>query len=457
MVEELMYTTSIMTKTIRLNGALPGPKAQEILKRRANATPSGLAKSTEVVVADAKGAVITDVDGNTLLDFAGAIGVMNIGHCAPNVVKAIQAQAEKYIHTCSLVTTVEPMVELCELLNQVTPGKFPKKTLLANSGSEAVENAVNIARYYTKRKGVICFEGGYHGRTLLTLSLTSKYGLFKKGMGPFAGDIYRLPAPNVFRKPDQFTEQEYLDFCIQNLRNALISQIDPSDLAAILIEPVQGEGGFIPIPAEFLHEIRKVCFETGAVMIGDEIQSGFGRTGKLFAFDHYDMAPDIITVAKSLGAGMPISATVGRAEIMDSVHLGGVGGTYGGAPVTCVAAIEVIKEMTSPAFMKQAEHVGEIMAARLADWKMKYNIIGDVRGLGAMLLVEFVKDRRTKTPDPDLTLKIIKDAVANGIVLIRAGLYSNCIRLLPPLVITDEQLNEGLDVLEAAIARGQNG
>ncbi len=446
-----------MTKTINLKENFPGPKAQEILKRRANATPAGLAKSTEVVVADAKGAVITDVDGNTFLDFAGAIGVMNIGHCSPRVVKAIQEQAAKYIHTCTLVTTVEPMVELCELLNEVTPGKFPKKTLLANSGSEAVENAVNIARYYTKRKGVICFEGGYHGRTLLTLSLTSKFGLFKKGMGPFTGDIYRLPAPNVFRKPDQFTEGEYIEHCIQNLRHALISQIDPSDLAAILIEPVQGEAGFIPIPEAFLREIRNICNETGAVMIGDEIQSGFGRTGKLFALDHYDIAPDMITVAKSLGAGMPISATVGKAAIMDCVHLGGIGGTYGGAPVTCVAAIEVIKEMTSPGFMKHAEKIGDIIATRLEEWKKKYSIVGDVRGLGAMRLVEFVKDRKTKTPDPDLTLKILKDAVANGIVLIRAGLYSNCIRLLPPLVITEEQLHEGLDVLEAAIARGQNG
>jgi len=446
-----------MIKTINLRGTLPGPKAQEILKRRANATPAGLAKSTEIVVADAKGAVITDVDGNTLLDFAGAIGVMNIGHCAPKVVKAIQEQAAKYIHTCSLVTTVEPMVELCELLNKVTPGNFPKKTLLANSGSEAVENAVNIARYYTKRKGVICFEGGYHGRTLLTLSLTSKYGLFKKGMGPFTGDIYRLPAPNVFRKPDQFTQAEYLDHCIQNLRNALIAQIDPSDLAAILIEPVQGEAGFIPIPEPFLREIRRVCDETGAVMIGDEIQSGFGRTGKLFALNHYDIAPDIITVAKSLGAGMPISATIGKAEIMDSVHLGGIGGTYGGAPVTCVAAIEVIKEMTSPGFLQQAEKIGDMIASRLEEWKKKYSIVGDVRGLGAMRLVEFVKDRKTKTPDPDLTLRILKDAVTHGIVLIRAGLYSNCIRLLPPLVITPDQLNEGLDVLEAAIGRAQNG
>jgi len=440
-------------KTISLKTSIPGPKSQEMLARRAGATPAGLAKSTDVVVADAKGAIIKDVDGNTLLDFAGAIGVMNIGHCAPNVVKAIQEQAEKYIHTCALVTTFEPMVELCELLNKYTPGSFPKKTLLANSGSEAVENAVNIARYYTKRKGVICFEGGYHGRTSLTLSLTSKHGLFKKGFGPFAGDIYRLPAPNLYRRPDQMTEDEFIDFSIKNLRTSLISQVDPSDLAAILIEPVQGEGGFIPMPQRFLQEIRNICNESGAVLIFDEIQSGFGRTGKLFACEHYGIAPDIITTAKSLGAGLPISATVGKAEIMDSVHLGGVGGTYGGSPVTCVAAIEVLKTMTSPEFLAQAEKVGKIMENRLAQWKDKYAIVGDVRGLGAMRLVEFVKDRKSKTPDMDLTLKIVKDAVSNGLVLIRAGLFSNCIRLLPPLVITEEQLNEGLDVLEAAIAR----
>ena len=443
--------------TIQLKTALPGPASQAVLQRRAASMPAGLAKSTEVVVADAKGAVITDVDGNTLLDFAGAIGVMNIGHCAPKVVQAIKSQAEKYIHTCALVTTFEPMIELCETLNRVTPGSHAKKTLLANSGSEAVENAVNIARYHTRRRGVICFEGGYHGRTLLTLSLTSKHGLFKKGFGPFGGDIYRIPAPNVYRKPAQMSEAEYIDHAIKGLRNALISQVDPSDLACILIEPVQGEGGFIPMPAAFLQEIRNICNETGAVMICDEIQSGFFRTGKLFACEHYGIVPDMITMAKSLGAGLPISATTGRAEIMDAVHLGGVGGTYGGSPVTCAAALEVIREMTTPAFAEQAARVGTIMEQRLATWKEKYSLVGDVRGIGPMRLVEFVKDRDSRTPDPDNTLKIIRDAVSKGIILIRAGLYSNCIRLLPPLVITEAQLHEGLDVLEGAIARAHAG
>ena len=442
--------------TIQLKTPIPGPVSQAILQRRADAMPAGLAKSTDVVVADAKGAVVTDVDGNTLLDFAGAIGVMNIGHCPPKVVEAIKAQAEKYIHTCALVTTFEPMVELCETLNRVTPGNHAKKTLLANSGSEAVENAVSISRYYTKRRGVICFEGGYHGRTLLTLSLTSKYGLFKKGFGPFGGDIYRIPAPNSYRRPPQMTEEEYVDQSICALRNALISQVDPSDLACILIEPVQGEAGFIPMPAAFLQEIRNICNETCAVMICDEIQSGCFRTGKLFASEHYGIVPDMITIAKSLGAGLPISATTGRAEIMDTVHLGGVGGTYGGSPVTCAAALEVIREMTTPAFAAHAHKVGQITEQRLAEWKKKYSLIGDVRGLGPMRLVEFVKDRNERTPDPDTTLKILRDAVSNGIILIRAGLYSNCIRLLPPLVITEEQLHEGLDVLEGAIARAQN-
>ena len=442
--------------TIQLKTPIPGPVSQAILQRRADAMPAGLAKSTDVVVADAKGAVVTDVDGNTLLDFAGAIGVMNIGHCPPKVVEAIKAQAEKYIHTCALVTTFEPMVELCETLNRVTPGDHAKKTLLANSGSEAVENAVSISRYYTKRRGVICFEGGYHGRTLLTLSLTSKYGLFKKGFGPFGGDIYRLPAPNLYRRPPQMTEQEYIDHSIRALRNALISQVDPADLACILIEPVQGEAGFIPMPAAFLQEIRNICNETCAVMICDEIQSGCFRTGKLFASEHYGIVPDMITIAKSLGAGLPISATTGRAEIMDTVHLGGVGGTYGGSPVTCAAALEGIREMTTPAFAAHANRVGQITEQRLAEWKKKYSLIGDVRGLGPMRLVEFVKDRNERTPDPDITLKILRDAVSNGIILIRAGLYSNCIRLLPPLVITEEQLHEGLDVLEGAIARAQN-
>jgi 4-aminobutyrate aminotransferase / (S)-3-amino-2-methylpropionate transaminase / 5-aminovalerate transaminase len=440
---------------IQLKTSLPGPKGLAALERRKNALPAGLAKSTDVVVEKAEGALVWDVDGNQLIDFAGGIGMMNVGHRNENVVNAIKQQLDKYIHTCSLVTTMEPYLDLAELLNSITPGNFPKKTLLANSGSEAVENAVNIAKYYTKRNAVLCFEGAYHGRTLLTLSLTSKYVLFKKGFGSYVSDIYRIPAPNTYRGIDGMNEEEYIAYCIRKLDEAFISQVDADSLAAIIIEPVQGEGGFLPIPSAYLHRLREVCDKHGIVFIADEIQCGAGRTGKLFAVEHSGVVPDIIVSAKSIGAGMPISAITGKAEILDAPHPGGVGGTYGGSPVACVAAIEAIKILKSESFLKRVNEVGEIIRTTLETWKTKYKIIGDVRGIGAMCLVEFVKDRDTKAPDADVTLEVIKDAVSKGLILIRAGLFSNCIRLLPPIVITDEQLIEGLQVLENAIAKAQ--
>ncbi len=438
---------------INLITEIPGPKSRVMLERRKNALPAGLAKSTEVVVEKAEGGIIWDADGNQLLDFAGGIGMINVGHRPDTVVNAMKAQLDKYIHTCSLVTTYEPYIELAELLNSLTPGSFAKKTLLCNTGTEAVENAVMLAKYYTKRPGVICFEGAYHGRSLLTLSLTSKYGLFKKGFGSFASDIYRLPAPNLYRVPAGMTEEGYLNYIINNLDHALIAQVDPEAVAAIIIEPVLGEGGFIPMPAPFLKKIREICDKYGIVMIADEIQSGSGRTGKLFAIEHSGVVPDVITAAKSMGAGMPVSAVVGKAEIMDCTHLGGVGGTYSGSPVSAVAAIEALKILSSPEFLARATHVGELINTTMTAWKEKYPKIGDVRGLGAMQLIEFVKDRDSKEPDMQTAMDVLKDAVKHGIILIRAGLYSNCIRLLPPIVMTDEQLLEGLQVLEDAIAR----
>ena len=440
-------------KYIQLKTPLPGPKSQEILERRKNALPAGLAKSTEVVVERASGALVWDVDGNQLIDLAGGIGMINVGHSDQKVVDAIKKQIDKYIHTCTLVTTMEPYVELAELLNEITPGDFKKKTLLANSGSEAVENAINVAKYYTKRNSILCFEGAYHGRTLLTLSLTSKYSLFKKGMGPFVSDIYRIPAPNLYRKIEGMSDEEYIQYFIKQLDIAFISQVDPESLAAIIIEPVMGEGGFIPMPKAYLQKIREVCNQYGIVMIVDEIQCGAGRTGKFFAVEHFDIVPDVVVSAKSIGAGMPISATTGRAEIMDAPHPGGVGGTYGGSPVACVAAIEAIKIIKSESFLTRVNEVGELMRTTLESWKEKYRIIGDVRGLGAMRLVEFVKDRDGKDPDMDVTLEIIRDAVSHGLIMIRAGMFSNCLRLLPPIVITDEQLTEALSVLEEAIQR----
>jgi 4-aminobutyrate aminotransferase/(S)-3-amino-2-methylpropionate transaminase len=431
---------------------IPGPKSRAILERRANAVTTGLARSTDVVIERAEGARVIDVDGNTLLDLAGGIGMTLAGHCPPSVVAAIQHQAAQLLHPCALVATYEPYVALCELLNEVTPGNFAKKTLLANSGAEAVENAIKIARAYTKRAAVLCFEGAYHGRTLLTLSLTSKYGLFKQGFGPFAPEIYRIPAPETYRRPRELSEEQYVDACIVQLERALVAQIDPAALAAIIIEPVQGEAGFVPMPARFLQRIRELCSQHGIVMIADEVQTGIGRTGTLFAVEHAGVTPDLITMAKALGAGLPISATTGRAEIMDAPHVGGVGGTYGGSPVACVAAIEAVQMIRTPEFLARARRIGEILREELEALQVRHPLIGDVRGLGPMMLIELVTDRETKTPAAGHALATIKRAVANGVVLIRAGLYSNCVRFMPPLVIDEAELREAIAVVGDAIA-----
>jgi 4-aminobutyrate aminotransferase/(S)-3-amino-2-methylpropionate transaminase len=391
------------------------------------------------------------VYGNSFIDLVGGIGMLAVGHSPPQVVNAIAAQAAKMIHTCALVATYEPYVRLCELLNEITPGSFAKKTLLANSGAESVENAVHLARRSTGRPAIVCFEGAYHGRTLLTLSLTSKYALFKQGLGPFAPEIVRLPIPNVYRTPAGMTEEQYLDWSIQQLELAFTAQVDPSATAAILIEPVQGEGGFLPVPARFLRRIREICDKHGIVMIADEIQCGFGRTGALFAIEHAGVVPDLVVSAKSLGAGMPISAVTGRAEILDAAHLGGIGGTYGGSPVACVAAIEAVEMIRQPAFLAHVRHLGDVMREVMAVWSATHEIVGAERGQGAMMLAEFVRDRETKTPAPEETLAIIKRTVQGGVIAMRAGLFSNCIRLIPPLVITEEQLREGLEVMGEAI------
>ncbi|MCC7133264.1 MAG: aminotransferase class III-fold pyridoxal phosphate-dependent enzyme [Gemmatimonadales bacterium] len=438
--------------SIRLRTEIPGPNSRALLARRGAAVAAGLAKATDIAVARAHGALVEDADGNTFIDLVGGIGMLAVGHTPPDVVAAIADQAGKLVHTCALVATYEPYVRLCELLNEITPGNFPKKTLLANSGAEAVENAVNLARRATGRPVLICFEGGYHGRTLLTLSLTSKYGLFKKGFGPFAPEIVRLPMPNLYRTPAGMTPAEYLEWSVAQLDHALVAQVDPSAVAAILIEPVQGEGGFLPVPAPFLAKIRSLCDQHGIVMVADEVQCGFGRTGKLFAIEHAGVVPDLVVTAKSLGAGMPISAVTGRADIMDSAHLGGIGGTYGGSPVACAAAIAAVETIRRPEFLAHVTRLGQVMREVMSGWQATHDLVGDVRGLGAMMLAEFVRDRDTREPAPEETLAIIRRAVQGGVLAMRAGLFSNCVRLLPPLVISEEQLREGLAVLGEAVA-----
>jgi 4-aminobutyrate aminotransferase/(S)-3-amino-2-methylpropionate transaminase len=437
--------------TINLLTEVPGPNSLAMAARREAATPRGAAKASAITIVKAQGAALTDADGNTLLDFAGGIGTLAVGHCPPNVVDAIKDQAEKLIHLCAIVGTYEPYVRVAELLNEVTPGNFPKKTILLNSGAEALETAVKIARAHTGRPAIIVFEGAYHGRTNLTLSMTSKYGLFKKGFGPFAPEIYRLPFPNVYRRPAGMDEDDFIDDSIARLENALIAQVDPSAVAAIVIETVQGEGGFIPAPPRFLQRIRELCTEHGIVMVSDEVQCGFGRTGRLFAVEHYGVEPDLICMAKSLAAGMPLSAVTGRADIMDAPHPGGLGGTYSGNPLACVAAIEAINMIRQPEFLQRATEVGARIRHHLLELQREAPLVGDVRGLGAMMLAEFVMNPLSKQPAANETMQVLSEALKRGVVAMRAGLYSNCIRFLPPLNITDEQLDEGMDVIAQAV------
>ncbi len=439
--------------SIELVTEIPGPKSRAIVARREAAMPSGASKLTGLAVASASGAVVTDVDGNRLLDFAGGIGVLAAGHCPPPVVSAIKEQADDLIHMCAIVASYEEMVTLAELLNEVTPGDFDKRTVLMNSGAEAVETAVNIARAATGRPGIVVFDGAYHGRTNLTLSMTSKYALFKKGFAPFAPEIYRFDFPNLYRRPPQMSAEEFVDYSIARLEDSFIARVDPASVAAVVIEPVQGEAGFHPVPAPFMRRLRELCDEHGMVLIADEVQSGFARTGTLFAIEQLGVVPDLITMAKSLGAGMPISAVTGRAELMDAPHPGGLGGTYSGNPLACVAAIETVEMLGAPAFLARAKELGERMRERLEAIQADHpELIGDVRGLGSMLVMEIVTDAASKTPDMAATTEICAATLSRGLITIRAGLYSNCVRFLPPLVITDDQLDEAMDVVADAVA-----
>lgn len=443
-----MTSVVVSERSIHLVTEVPGPRSRALTARREAAGARGAAKLTGVAIESAAGALVRDVDGNTLLDFAGGIGALAVGHCPPAVVAALQAQAEKLIHLCAIVGTYEPYVAVLEALNAVTPGDFPKKSVLLNSGAEAVETAVKIARAYTGRPAIIVFEGAYHGRTNLTLAMTSKYALFKKGFGPFAPEIYRLPFPNLYRRPAGLSATEYVEDCLLRLDNALIAQVDPSAVAAIVIEPVQGEGGFLPAPSRFLHHLRALCDAHGMVLIADEIQCGFGRTGRLFAVEHDNLVPDLLVTAKSLAAGMPLAAVTGRADIMDAPHPGGLGGTYSGNPLACVAALEAIRTLRDPMFLTRVEAIGRRLRAHLEGIQRTHpQVVGDVRGLGAMLALELVRDPLSKTPNPDLTAAITQGTLQRGLITIRSGLYSNCIRFLPPLTITDAQLDEGMAIV----------
>ncbi len=437
-----------MTKSIQIKTAIPGPISQKLVARREAAVPSGLYKAHPIAVAHAHGATVTDVDGNTYIDFVGGIGVLNAGHTMPAIVDAITEQSKKLIHFSALVGTYESYVELCERLNDAVPISGPCKTILANSGAEAVENAIKIAKVATGRQAIIAFEGGYHGRTLLTLSLTSKT-TFKKNLGPFVPEVYRAPYPYEYQC--RMCNHACSGACTDQLEKMLLTHIDANAVAAIIIEPVQGEGGFIPVPKTYMQRLRALCDKYGIVLIADEVQCGFGRTGTLFAMEQMGVEPDIIVTAKSIAAGMPLAAVTGRAHLMDAVHIGGIGGTYGGNPVACAAAIEVLNQFQDGDLLERSAQIGAQIRNRGAAWLQAFPRIGDVRGLGSMIAIEFVKDRTTREPDMDAVAKVSAYCLQHGVITMRAGLYTNCIRLLMPLVITDEQLQEGLDVLEAAI------
>ena len=432
------------TRAIELKTEVPGPRSREIIARKERVVADPLSLYLPVVAAEGRGALLTDVDGNTFIDFAGGVGVLAVGHAHPRVTEAVQEQAERFLHTDFTIVPYEVYVELAERLLAVTPFAGPAKAAFFNTGAEAVENAVKIARAYTGRPAVIAFEGGFHGRTLMALSLTSKTHPYKAGLGPFAPEVYRVPFANDYRGPST-TE------ALAALERALVTQVAAETVAAIVIEPVQGEGGFVPAPQEFLQGIRRICDEQGIVLVADEVQTGFGRTGRMFAVEHYGIEPDLMTVAKSIAAGLPLSAVVGKAELMDAPGEGAIGGTYPGNPVAQAAALAVLDVFEDERLVERAEQIGETMRNRMLSWQERWRRIGDVRGLGAMLAIELVRDPQTKEPDAAIATRIADAAAQRGLLLLKAGVHSNCIRVLTPLVISDAELDEALDVWEAAI------
>jgi 4-aminobutyrate aminotransferase / (S)-3-amino-2-methylpropionate transaminase / 5-aminovalerate transaminase len=431
---------------------LPGPKAKELLEKRKQFVPKGISNGIPTFVSHAEGALLTDVDGNTFIDFAGAIGTVNVGHCAPEVVTALHDQIDKYIHTGFNVMMYEPYIELAERLANLAPGAHEKQVMFLNSGAEAVENAVKIARKYTKRQGIISFSRGFHGRTLMTMTMTSKVKPYKYEFGPFAPEVYKAPYPYTYRRPDGMNIEAYDDFILNEFKTFLLGDVAPETVAAVVMEPVQGEGGFIVPTKKFVQGVAEICREHGILFVADEIQTGFSRTGKYFAMEHFGVVPDLITVSKSMGAGLPISGVIGRKEIMDVAAPGELGGTYAGSPLGCRAALAVLDVIEKRGLNERAAIIGEKVMERFDQFSRKYDIIGDVRGLGAMCAMEFVKDPVTREPNKEIVASIVNEANKRGLITLSAGLHGNVLRTLMPLVITDEQLEEGLTILEQSIA-----
>jgi 4-aminobutyrate aminotransferase/(S)-3-amino-2-methylpropionate transaminase len=432
------------TRAIRLNTEVPGPRSREIVERKERLITNAMSLYLPIAAAEGRGATLTDVDGNTYIDFTGGVGCLNVGHSHPKVVEAVQEQAARFLHTDFTIVPYELCVTLAERLLAVAPFSGPAKAAFFNAGTEAVENSVKFARAYTGRPAVIGFEGGFHGRTLLSLTLTSKTHPYKAGLGPFAPEVYRVPFPNAYRGVSTAD-------ALAALERAFVTQVAVETVAAIVLEPVQGEGGFIVAPKEFVVGVREICDRHGIVLIADEVQTGFGRTGRMFAMEHFGVEPDLMTVAKSIAAGLPLSGVLGKAEIMDAPGDSAVGGTFVGNPVAQAAALAVLDVFEEEGLVERAERIGETIRGRMLAWQERHPQIGEVRGLGAMLAVEYVRDPATKEPAPELATRVAEEAAQRGLLLLKAGTYSNCNRVLCPLVITDSELDEALGAWDEAL------
>ena len=438
------------TKAIELKTSIPGPRSREILERKDRVIADPLSILLPVVIERGDGATLRDVDGNTFIDFTGGVGCLNVGHSHPRVTEAVQEQAAKFLHTDFTIIPYEIYVTLAERLVESAPISGPVKAAFFNAGTEAVENAIKFARSHTKRQAVIAFEGGFHGRTLLSLSLTSKTHPYKAGLGPFSPEVYRMPFAQDYRGPSAAE-------ALAALERALVTTVAAENVAAIIIEPVQGEGGFVVAPPEFLEGVRRICDDNGIVLVVDEVQTGFGRTGKMWGIEHYEVEPDLMCMAKSIAAGLPLSGVIGRAEIMDAPGDSAIGGTYVGNPVAQAAAVAVLDVFQEEGLVERAAQLGETIRSRMSAWQQRWDAVGDVRGLGAMLAIELVHDRGTKDPAPELASAVVEAAAERGLLLLKSGIYSNCIRVLLPLVISEAELDEALGVWEEALDSALTG
>jgi 4-aminobutyrate aminotransferase / (S)-3-amino-2-methylpropionate transaminase / 5-aminovalerate transaminase len=436
---------------------VPGPRSAELLERRAAAVPKAVFNTAPIFVAAGEGAGVLDVDRNRYIDFAGGLGVLNVGRGNPRVIEAVKAQVDSTLHECFHVAMYEGYVELAEALNRLTPGDHPKMTMLANSGAEAVENAVKVARYASGKDAIVGFTNAFHGRTLMGMTLTAKEMPYRHGFGPFAPEVYRVPFAYCYRCPLNLTYPSCGVACADYAADMIDSQIGASNVAAVVVEPVQGEGGFVVAPDDWLPAIKAIASERDIIFVDDEIQTGMGRTGHLFAAEHYGVVPDIVTTAKSLAAGLPLAGVTGRTELMDDPHVGGLGGTYGGNPVACAAALAVLQELTETDLLERARAQGRIIRERLDPLGDELSIVGEIRGLGPMVGLELVSDRKTKEPAKAETGAVVKRCISNGVLTLKAGTYDNVVRLLAPLVISEDDLHEGLDVVIEALRWADGG